>query len=113
MRGSMTIAVASFACHWATVCSRICSAFAWMWLSSVRKTSLPFATGCGLLRLDDLAERVADDDRLARAAPRAPRSSCELETPSRCVGAHVAEHRRGDGPLRIDAPLVGLEREAR
>ena len=111
--GSRTIAVAFFACHSLTVCSSTCSAFAWMWLSSVRKTSRPFARRALLDRVDGLAERVPHHRRRARRALQL-RVQLELEPgEAGVVGARVAEHRRRDGSLRIDALLIRLEREAR
>ena len=63
-----------------------------------------------LLRVDDLAERVPDDDRLAgRPLQHAVQSG--FKAAERLIDAHVAEHRRRDRPLRVDAPLIGLEGE--
>ncbi len=73
---------------------------------------LAVADRLGLLGLDDLARRIPDDCRLARPAGEC-RVELELETREACVvGADVAEHGRGDGSLRVDALLIGLEGEA-
>ncbi len=65
-----------------------------------------------LHRVHGLAERVAHDRRASRR-PLELLVQLELEArETRVVRARVAEHRRGDRPLRIDAPLVGLEGEA-
>ena len=113
MCGSRTIAVASFACHWRTVC---CEHLLGVRLDVAveREEDVAAVAGGALLhRVHGLAERVAHDRRATRR-PRQLLVQLELE-PSEAgvVGARVAEHRRRDRALRIDAPLVGLEREAR
>ena len=113
MCGSMTIAVASFACHSCTVCSSTCSAFAWMWLSSVRKTSRPSRAG----RCWIVFTAWPSASRTTVALPGRPRrarlfSSCSRPDETRVVDARVAEHRRCDRALRVDALLVRREGEA-
>ena len=112
MCGSRTIAVASFACHCCTVCSSTCSAFAWMWLSSVRKTSRPSRAGrCWIVFTD-----WPSASRTKVALPGVPfELLVQLELEPRETGvvrARVAEHRRRHRPLRIDALLVRSEGEA-
>ena len=58
VRGSRTIADAAFACQRCTVSASTASAFAWIWWSIVRRTSLAGALGAGR---DDVDRRGRTD----------------------------------------------------
>ena len=78
MCGSSTIAVASFACHLATVARSTCSAFAWMVWSSVRNTFFPSRAGFSF----SIEMTWPSGSRTTVSSPGLP-VSCELSCSSR------------------------------
>ena len=112
MRGSRTIAVASFAPQCATVRRSTCSAFCWIVWSSVRTRSLP-----SLLRprLEDVDRRPARilDDRLLPGLAAQRLVVAELEPfEALVVDAGEADDLRRDALQRVDALLLGIGADA-